>query len=118
MSKTLLRLGSIEFINSLPVDLGIFSKQVPLNAQLVQGSPMRLNELLLQGDLDVSPVSLYWFASHSESLYLLPSLSITSGSAVHSVLLFSCVPAAELAGKKIAVTGKGSTTPALLEILC
>lgn len=118
MKPSLFRLGSIEFINSLPVDLGILSKNVPLNAQITQGTPMRLNELLLKGEIDISPVSLFWFATHSDKFYLLPDLSITSESAVHSVLLFSRCPLKELKGKKIAVTEKGSTTPVLLEIIC
>ena len=118
MSATLLRLGSIRYINSLPVDLGLLKKVIPLNARIVQGSPMRLNELILSDELDVSPVSLFWFALHSEKFYLLPDLSISSESAVHSVLLFSHYPLSDLKGKKIAVCDEGSTTPALLEILC
>src|SRR5438552_1392958 len=108
MSASLLRLGSIRFINSLPVDLGILQKEVPLNAQITQASPARLNEMLLQNELDLSPVSAFWFALHSDQFYLLPDLSISSDSAVHSVLLFSRYPLAELKGRKIAVTGEGS----------
>ncbi len=116
--KSLAKVGSIEFINSLPVDLGILNSKIRLNAQIVQGTPMQLNEKMLSGDLDISPISAFWYASHSEKFYLLPDLSISSESAVYSVLLVSRFTLAELKGKKIAITDKGSTTPALLKVLC
>jgi chorismate dehydratase len=49
---------------------------------------------------------------------LLPDFSISSKSGVQSVLLFSKKPLAELKGARIALTWKGRTTPALLEIIC
>ena len=112
-----LKLGSIEFINSMPVDLGLVTGHVPLTAEIVTGTPAKLNDMLLAGDLDISPVSAIFFAEHAESFHLLPDLSISSGSAVDSVLLISKKPAQELNGSRIAVTIKGRTTPALLEVL-
>ncbi len=112
-----LRLGSIEFINSMPVDLGLLTKRVPLTAEIVTGVPAKLNEMLLNGELDISPVSAIFFAEHADQFHLLPDLSISSGSAVDSVLLLSKKPVKELGGSRIAVTAKGRTTPALLEVL-
>ncbi len=112
-----LRLGSIEFVNSLPVDLGL-GTAAPLDAEIVSGTPAKLNDLMQAGALDVSAVSVFWFARHAEDLLLLPGLSISSESGVQSVLLFSRHPWKELKGARIVVTGKGRTTPALLEILC
>lgn len=56
-----LRLGSISFINSLPVDLGLLTKQVPLTAEIMAATPAKLNEALLDGRLDISPVSALFF---------------------------------------------------------
>ena len=112
-----LRLGSISFINSLPVDLGLLSGEIPLTAKFVSGAPSELNEALLKGDLDISPVSTVFFAEHAELFHQLPELSISSGSAVDSVLLLSRRPVEDLNDARIAVTTKGRTTPALLEIL-
>ncbi|MBI4352905.1 MAG: menaquinone biosynthesis protein [Candidatus Omnitrophica bacterium] len=111
------RLGSIEFINSLPVDLGLLEGAVPLGAEIIQGNPVFLNRRMAEGKLDVSPVSAFWYAQNFESLFLLPDLSISSKSGVQSVLLFSRFDFKDLKGKPIAVTGKGRTTPALLEVL-
>ena len=112
------RLGSIEFINSLPVDWGLLSGAVPSEVSILQASPARLNQEILEGGLDISPVSVFWYAEHHEKLLLLPDLSISSQSGVQSVLLFSRFDLPDLRERQIALTGKGRTTPALLEILC
>lgn len=112
------RLGSIAYINSLPVDLGILCGAVHCGAELVQDVPARLNEMLLAGELDLSPVSAFWYAAHADRFILLPDLSISSESGVQSVLLFSKRPPNELKGVEIAVTTQGRTTPVLLDILC
>lgn len=113
-----LRLGSIQFVNSLPVDLGLLNGRVKSHAAIEQATPMGLNQHMTDKRLDVSPVSALWFAEHAEDLFVLPELSISSECNVESVLLFSRLPMAQLKGHRIGITGKGRTTPALLEILC
>lgn len=118
MKDKSLRLGSISFINSLPVDLGLISGQVETDAEIFSGAPSMLNEDILSGSLDVSPVSALWYAEHQDKFLLLPDLSISSESGVGSVLLFSRYPMKQLKGRQITITKLGHTTPALLEILC
>ncbi len=112
-----LKLGSISFTNSLPVDLGIISGRVAVNADIVSDVPVKLNNAMLRGDLDISPVSSLFFAQNKDKFAVLPELCISSGSAVDSVLLISRKPVYDLNDSRIAVTGKGRTTPALLKIL-
>ena len=112
-----LRLGSISFANSLPVDLGLLCGRIAHSADIASGTPAKLNEALLRGELDVSPVSSLFFAEHADRFYLLPDVSISSGSAVDSVLLLSRKPIEDLKDARIAVTKMGRTTPVLLEIL-
>lgn len=114
----LLRVGSIGYINSLPVDLGIATDRIMLNADIVQGVPSDLNEKMLCGALDISPISSFFYAQHQDKFLLLSDVSISSESGVRSVLLFSRCAPRELAGRTIAVSGEGRTTPVLLEILC
>ncbi len=114
-----MRLGSISFINSLPVDLGITSGAVPFRGQTVPGDPAALNDAMLAGSVDAGPVSALWYGLHARDLVLLPDLAIGSRSGVRSVLLFARAPLRELGGStRIAVTAQGKTTPVLLEILC
>lgn len=112
-----LSLGAIEFINSLPIDLGLLSGAVRHDLDIVSGAPAELNARLSAGDLDLGPVSAFWYGKHRADLLLLPDLSISSESSVHSVLLFSKTSLEKTRGD-IFITGKGRTTPALLEMLC
>ena len=113
-----LRLGSISFINSLPVDLGLISGKVGSDCEIITGTPAALNEKILKKEIDISPVSTLWYAEYQDQLLLLPDLSISSESGVESVLLFSRFPIKLLKGRQIAVTRQGRTTPALLEMIC
>lgn len=116
-----MNLGSIEFINSLPVDWGLLSGAVSHDGiRLVTGSPAELNDKILKNELDMGPVSAFWYAQHADKFLLLPDLSIGSQSGVLSVLVFSRLPLGKMidSDRRIAITGKGRTTPVLLEILC
>lgn len=113
------RLGSIEFINSLPVDLGLLSGEVAYpEARIYQASPAVLNQKVSEGVLDVSPVSAFWYGQHAKDLLVLPDLSISSESAVDSVLLFSKQDWSKLSGANVLVSGKGRTTPVMFQVLC
>ncbi|MBI3316190.1 MAG: menaquinone biosynthesis protein, partial [Candidatus Omnitrophica bacterium] len=114
----MIRLGSIEFINSLPVDLGLLSGAVPFSCRIIQDTPAQLNRKILNDELDVSPISAFFYAEYAEEFFILPDLSVSSESGVMSVLLFSRFPLPELEDKTIFLTDKGRTTPVLLEILC
>ncbi len=106
-----LRLGSIRYINSLPVDLGLLRHEVDFTHEIVRGTPSELNQKILEGAVDLSPVSAFFYAQQAADFELLPDLSISSKSGVQSVLLFSRCRPEELAGKKIQLTGEGRTTP-------
>lgn len=133
------RLGSINFFNSLPLDYGLKRTieynqiqkkgracctclkgsylQDYLNIELVEDIPARLNKMLLSGDLDISPISSIEYAKAQDKLLILPNLSISSDSGVNSVILVSKTPVEELEGNTIYLTDKGATTPVLLRIL-
>jgi chorismate dehydratase len=115
------RLGSISYVNSLPVDLGILKGAVHPGPgpelQIISDVPQGLNARVLRGELDVTPVSALHYAENADRLVLLPDLSVSSESGVQSVLLFSKRPIAELKEAMIRVTDQGKTTPALLRIL-
>ena len=43
-----MRLGSISFINSLPVDLGLISGEIETDAEIFSTEPSALNENILR----------------------------------------------------------------------
>jgi len=113
-----LRIGSIEFINSLPIDLGLLTGAIPGGYEMIQGTPAILNEMISKAHLGLGPVSSFWYGQHQKDFLLLPDLSISSESGVQSVSLFSRHEMRDLKGREIIVTQKGRTTPVLFHILC
>jgi chorismate dehydratase len=112
-----LRAGSIAYINSLPVDLGLLEDAVPHALDIRRGVPSQLNERIGSGLLQLGPVSAMCYARRQRDLLLLPDLSISSESGVKSVLLFTR-RGLRLEAAPIATTAEGETTPALLHVLC
>ena len=93
----MIRLGRISYVNMAPV----FHR---LNAEVeeVQGVPTELNRLLLDGRLDLAPISSIEYARHASSLRILPRMCVSSEGAVDSIQLVSRAPLARIAS--VAVT--------------
>ena len=113
------RVGYIDYLNSLPVYRGLETGAVPMppGMSLVKAPPTTLNRALSAGDLDISPVSSVHYARHAEDLVLLPDLSINSTGFVHSVCLFYRNSVDSLKGGRVCVTGESATSHVLLRIL-
>ena len=116
---TRVRVGYIDYLNSLPVYYGLETGAVPLpeGVELVKAPPTTLNGMLASGELDVSPVSSLAYAQNAHDLVLLPGLSINSTGFVHSVCLFYRNGIESLRGGKVSVTGESATSDVLLRIL-
>lgn len=114
-----MRLGLIDFLNSLPLNLPLERGSVPVpgGVTLVRGPPSFLNREVIEGRLDVSPVSSVFFARHADRFRLLPSLSINSEGFVDSVTLFSARSPSTLDGARVCVTRKSATSDVLLRIV-
>ncbi|WP_303674484.1 menaquinone biosynthesis protein [Vampirovibrio chlorellavorus] len=84
-----IRIGAIAFVNTIPV---YHAYQPAPEVQLMYDVPARLNQRILAGELDVSPVSSACYLRHPEELVLLADLSVSSPGAVESVLFLSKVP--------------------------
>jgi chorismate dehydratase len=84
-----IRLGAISFVNTIPI---YHAYQPSPEIQLVYDVPARLNQRVLAGELDVSPVSSACYLRHQHELVLLEDLSVSSPGAVESVLFLSKVP--------------------------
>jgi chorismate dehydratase len=113
----MLKLGHIIYSNCLPPHAGIVSGTIPFPFKLVEGIPTKLNRLLYEGKVDVSPSSSIEFAMNPGRYLLLPDLSITSHNVVMSIILESRLPIEELDGKVVALTTASATSVVLLRIL-
>jgi len=116
-SDRLPRVGRIEFINCFPL-YHHFEEEFAargLEAEIVEGTPVELNRLLVAGEIDVALPSSIEFARHADSLTPLPGVSISSFGAVDSIQLFGRVPRERL--RSVALTEKSATSVTLLKVL-
>lgn len=79
------------------------------------GVPTELNRWLLEGEVDLSLVSSYFYLKNADKLRPLPDFSVADLGPVYSVNLFHHKPWAKL--KKIALTTESATSVELLKYL-
>lgn len=110
-----LKLGYISFINSVPFFACL--RESGFNGMLAGGVPSRLNQMLQDGEIDVSPSSSFEYARNWRDYLILPDHSISSQGRVKSVLLFSPVDLDQLEGRTVWLTGESATSVNLLRVL-
>ncbi|HEX2905134.1 MAG TPA: menaquinone biosynthesis protein [Jatrophihabitans sp.] len=107
------RVGHIQFLNCLPIYWGLVRSGALLDLELTKDTPDNLNRLLVEGQLDIGPISLVEYLRHADELLLLPDIAVGSDGPVLSVELVSQRPLAELDGRPVAL-GSTSRTSVLL----
>ena len=107
------RVGHIQFLNCLPIYWGLVRSGALLDIELTKDTPDNLNRLLIEGALDIGPISLIEYLRHADRLLLLPDIAVGSDGPVLSVNLVSQRPLAELEGRPVAL-GSTSRTSVLL----
>lgn len=105
-----LRLGRISYVNMAPV---FFRLQA--DVEEVSGVPTDLNRRLLDGEIDVAPMSSIEYARNAERLRLLPRLCVSSEGAVDSIQLVSRLPLEQV--RTVAVTPESATSAVLTRVL-
>jgi chorismate dehydratase len=113
----MLRSGRIIYTNDLPIYAAFDEGAVRYPGALVADVPSSLNAMLLDGRLDLSPISAFHWAKHADQLALLPEICIGAREEVWSVVCVSRKPLAELEGVKIAVTRDSASGFNLLRVL-
>jgi len=83
--------------------------------QFRYGVPTELNQWLLEGSVDLSLVSSYFYLANADRLRPLPDFSIADLGPVYSVNLFHKVPWDRL--KRVALTTESATSVRLLRYL-
>jgi len=105
-----IRLGRISYVNMAPVFF-----RLDADVEEVPGVPTDLNRRLLEGEIDVAPISSIEYARHAERLRLLPRLCVSSQGAVDSIQLVSRVPLEHV--RTVAVTPESATSVVLTRVL-
>ncbi len=109
--------GHIQYLNCVPFYYGLINNKLLFNMELIKGTPTELNQMILNGYLDVSPISAIEYCRHADNLLLLPDLTVSSNGEVKSILLISKKPIQELEGKKVALTTSSATSRVLTHII-
>jgi chorismate dehydratase len=104
------RLGRISYANMAPV----FYK-VEADIEEVTGVPTELNRMLLDGELDIAPISSIEYARNADQLRILPRLCVSSEGAVDSIQLVTRMQFNQV--RTVAVTPESATSVVLTRIL-
>jgi chorismate dehydratase len=113
----MITIGHINFINTLPLD---WEGPAPFEYKKISGPPTRINELLLEGEVDLGIISLAFYLDHQAELIRLGDLGIVSDGPVLSVSLFSrkdLTKAKGNGGLKIYETSQSATSIILNRII-
>jgi chorismate dehydratase len=105
-----IRLGRIGYANMAPVFF-----RLDANIDEVVGVPTELNRWLLEGRIDIAPISSIAYARHADDLRLLPRLCVSSEGAVESIQLITKAPLESV--RSVAVTPESATSVVLTKVL-
>ena len=106
----MIRLGRISYANMAPVFF-----RLDAEVEELVGVPTELNNLLLEGGVDLAPISSIAYARDADRLRVLPRLCVSSEGAVDSIQLVSRTPPDRVSS--IAVTPESASSVVLARVL-
>ncbi|CAL9456763.1 Chorismate dehydratase [Streptomyces sp. enrichment culture] len=117
ISRTRPRVGHIQFLNCLPLYWGLARTGTLLDLELTKDTPEKLSEQLVQGDLDIGPVTLVEFLKHADRLVAFPDIAVGCDGPVMSCVIVSQVPLERLDGARVALGSTSRTSVRLARLL-
>lgn len=111
------RVGHIQFLNCVPLYWGLARTGALLDLQLTKDTPEKLSEQLIDGDLDIGPVTLMEYLKHADELVALPDIAVGCDGPVMSCVIVSQVPLERLDGERVALGSTSRTSVRLAELL-
>lgn len=111
------KIGRISYINVAPIYYGLDKGLKPAWLNMVTAPPSVLNNMMANGDIDISPISSVAYARHQKDWLLLPDLSIACSGDVMSVILVSRYPFDKLNNKRVILIDESATAVELLKLL-
>src|SRR3712207_6650038 len=113
----MLRVGFIDYLNCLPLRLGLEATGGLEGVELVGGTPAATNAALLSGGVGLGFVSSASWARNRDFLRRVPGYGIASDGEVMSVLLATREGRALSEARRVALTSESATSHVLAKIL-
>jgi chorismate dehydratase len=112
-----MKLGYIDYLNCYPFYHHLFEKDHLPGIQVIPGYPSRLNKMMAEAVLDMSPISAATCSDIGDRILLLPQFCLSSVGYVGSVILVSRCPIEELHKRTVGLTRASYTSVVLVKIL-
>jgi chorismate dehydratase len=113
----MIRVGLINYLNCLPLRLGLEATGGLEDVELVGGTPAEVNAALLSGKVELGLVSSASWARNRDRLKRVPGYGIASDGPVMSVLLATHEGRALPEAKRVALPGESATSQVLAKIV-
>lgn len=110
-------MGHIQFLNCLPLYWGLARTGSLLDLELTKDTPERLSEQLVNGDLDIGPITVVEFLRNSDELIALPDIAVGCDGPVMSCVIVSKGPLKDLDGQRVALGSTSRTSVRLAQLL-
>jgi chorismate dehydratase len=111
------RVGHIQFLNCAPLYWGLARTGALLDLQLTKDTPEKLSAQLIEGGLDIGPVTLMEYLRHADELVALPDIAVGCDGPVMSCVIVSQLPLDRLDGQRVALGSTSRTSVRLAELL-
>ena len=112
-----MKLGYIDYLNCYPFYYHMFEHRPVKGVHVFQRYPSDLNRMMVEGELDMSPISAASYSLIQDRAVLLPDFCLSSIGYVGSVVLRSNLPIEELDKKRVGLTSASHTSVLLLKML-
>jgi chorismate dehydratase len=113
----MLRVGLINYLNCLPLKLGLEATGGLEGVELVGGTPAEVNAALLTGEVELGLVSSASWARNRDRLWRMPGYGIASDGPVMSVLLAAREGQPLHEARRVALTSESATSQVLARIV-
>jgi chorismate dehydratase len=118
MSRQPLRIGKIDFTNILPIyHFFPYDRWTEGELEMIPQVPTELNQSMLQGTIDIGPISSFAYGLNPEKYLLYPNFSVSSKGPVGSIFLFIKKPIEEILFGNVALPTTSATSVNLLRII-
>ena len=109
--------GRIPYANVFPIFYVLEHEVDCSQYTFVEGVPSRLNRMLREGEVDISPSSSIEYLGNPGRYEIISNHSISSRGPVGSIFLFTPKPVEELEGSVVFASSQSETSVALLKIV-